>query len=119
MGNILKQISNVLKQDDTDVYFPSQHKGECAKEYIVIKMDGAVQEINVSSERPIYTIMCYVPETNYSRLESFVFETKQKMKKLFPLIMYVGNETPSFYEEKIKAHMISFQYQACRKIENW
>ncbi len=101
------------------------------KEYIVIKTDGTITEPVVSSERPIYTVMCYVPQNNYSRLESFVEETKRKMKNVFPLVMYIGkknvfplvmyigNETPSFYDEEIKAHMISFQYQGCRKLENW
>lgn len=117
--SILKQIRDVLEKDGTDVYFPTQHKGECLEEYIVVKSDGVIEEMVVSSERPIYTLLCYVPENKYSRLEEFVLETKQKMKKVFPLVMYVGNETPSFYDEKAKAHMISFQYIGCRKIENW
>mgnify|MGYP007124589896 CR=1 FL=1 len=119
MSSILKTVYDVLKKDGkTDVFFPSQHKGECLKEYIVIKADGAIEETTVSSERPIYTLLCYVPHDEYSRLETLVAETKQKMKKVFPLVMYIGNETPSFYDETVKAHMISFQYQALRKIEN-
>lgn len=117
--SILKDIRDVLEIDGTDVFFPTQHEGECNKEYIVIKKEGTTTEPIVSSERPIYTIMCYVPQNNYSRLESFVDETKTKMKKMFPTLMYVGNETSSFYDEEVKAHMISFQYQGCRKLENW
>lgn len=117
--SILKTIRKALEEGNTDVFFPIQHKGECMKEYIVIKTDGTITEPVVSSERPIYTVMCYVPQNNYSRLESFVEETKRKMKNVFPLVMYIGNETPSFYDEEIKAHMISFQYQGCRKLENW
>ena len=41
------------------------------------------------------------------------------MKKVFPMIRYIGNETASFYDEDVNAHMISFQYQGCRKISNW
>lgn len=118
--SIIKTIRDVLEQDGaTDVFFPSQHKGECLKEYIVVKTDGTITEAVVSSERPIYTILCYVPENQYSRLETFVAETKQKMKKVFPLVMYIGNETPSFYDDDVKGHMISFQYQGCRRLENW
>ena len=43
--------------------------------------------------------MLYVPVNRYGRIESFMFETKQKMKQIFPLVMYVGNETASFYDE--------------------
>lgn len=114
---ILKQIYNALKADGTDVYFPAQHKGECLKEYIVIKADG-VAPTTVSSERPIYTIMLYVPDNKYTRLESFMLETKEKMKSVYPLVSYAGNETPSFYDDEVKGHMISFQYQGIRKIYN-
>lgn len=115
--SILTQIRDCLEEDGTDVYFPSQHKGNCIKEYVVVKEDGATTVYGVSSERPIYTIMCYVPENNYSRLEPFVLEIKKKMKQIFPLVMYLGNETSSYYDEEIRGHMISFQYQGCRKIE--
>lgn len=119
MKEIIKQIKDTLSSDGTETYFPGQKKGECINKYIVIKMDGSAQEVTVSSERPLYTIMCYVPENNYSMLESFVYETKNKMKHLFPMLMYIGNETPSFYDNNIKAHMISFQYIGCRKLNNW
>lgn len=117
--SILKQTYDLLKQNGYDVYFPAQHKGECEKEYIVIKLEDAPEELNVSSERPIYTIMCYVPERNYSLLETMIYDVKQVLKRMFPTLMYAGNQTPSFYDEKTKSHMISFQYQGIRKINNW
>ena len=116
---VSKQIYDLLKQNNFDVYFPSQHKGECISKYVVIKHDGVYQPLTVSSERPIYTIMCYVPEQNYSELESFVLEIKRTMKDIFPLVMYLGNETPSYYDDSVKGHMISFQYYGARKIKNW
>ena len=115
--SILKSIRDVLEKDGTKVYFPTQHKGDCLEKYLVVKLDGSNIEMTVSSERPIYTIMCYVPKNEYSTLENFVYETKQKMKQIYPLVMYAGNETPSYYDEQIQGHMISFQYQGCRKIE--
>mgnify|MGYP000500093019 CR=1 FL=1 len=53
---VSKQIYDLLKQNNFDVYFPSQHKGECISKYVVIKHDGVYQPLTVSSERPIYTI---------------------------------------------------------------
>ena len=54
---VIKQIRDILEENGTDVYFPSQHKGECIKEYIVIKNDGSTDEYTVSAERPLYTVL--------------------------------------------------------------
>lgn len=118
MKTILEQIYDVLRDDGTPVFFPEQKTGECLEPYIVIKTEGTIKPLIVSSERPIYTIMCYVPKNNYRTLEKLVTETKEKMRALYPLLMYEGNETPSFYDDNVKAHMISFQYLNCRKIIN-
>lgn len=118
MKSIIEQIRDAIAVDGTEVYYPSQHKGECLKEYVVVKSEGTYEQQTVSSERPLYTIMLYVPVNRYGRIESFMFETKQKMKQVFPLVMYAGNETASFYDKDKNAHMVSFQYQGCRKIEN-
>lgn len=118
MKPVLKQMYDCLKQNNINVYFAGQHEGECAEKYTVIKKGGATTEYNVSAERPLYTIMCYVPKHNYSDIEEYVFEIKKHMKELYPLVMYTGNETDSFYDENVKGHMVSFQYQGCRKIES-
>lgn len=118
MKPVLKQIYDCLKQNNINVYFAGQHEGECTERYTVIKKGGATTEYNVSSERPLYTIMCYVPKHNYSDIEEYVLEIKKHMKELYPLVMYTGNETDSFYDENVKGHMVSFQYQGCRKIES-
>lgn len=115
--SIQKQIVDVLRKDGSKVYFPEQHEGECLNNYLVVKSEGAIPLLGTSSERPIYTIMCYVPKNRYSDLESLVFKTKQKMKELYPMLMYAGNESPSIYDEDLKAHMVSFQYQGCRRIK--
>lgn len=117
--SILKQIYDTIAEDGTETFFPSQHSGECIKEYVVIKLEDITVPLTVSSERPLYTIMCYVPQNNYSRLESLIYETKQKLKKMYPTIMYIGNETASFYDSDVKGHMKSFQYTGCRKIEQY
>lgn len=118
MTDIIKQIYDNIKEAGFDVYFPTQHKGECKKRYVVIKQSGVYKPLNVSTERPLYTIMCYVPENNYSDLEKMIRVVKQSMRKLFPMLFYAGNETESFYDEDVKAHMVSFQYQGERKLVN-
>ena len=37
MKSIIEQIRDAVAVDGTEVYSPSQHKGECLKEYVVIK----------------------------------------------------------------------------------
>ena len=32
--SILKEVRKTLSSDGTEVYFPSQHEGECLNEYI-------------------------------------------------------------------------------------
>lgn len=115
---IIQDIRDAIQGDGIDCFYPGQHKGECTKEYVVVKTGGTIST-DVSSERPIYTIMCYVPVNKYSKLETLIFNTKKSIKKVFPLVSYIGNETASYYDEDVKAHMISFQYAGCRKIENW
>ena len=117
--SILKTIYDTLKKDGIKVYMPGTHKGECLEPYAVVKLDGATPDLIVSSERPVYTILLYVPINQYTKLEDFEIEVKNSMKKVFPLVMYVGNETPSYYEEDKKAHMVSFQYLGCRKVNNF
>lgn len=116
--SIVKQIIDTL-ESVIKTYMPSQHKGECLEPYAVIKLDGVTAMYSVSSERPLYTIMIYVPYNQYSKLEEYSIKIKQEMKKLFPLVMYAGNETSSYYDEDVNGHMVSFQYQGIRKIENY
>ena len=115
MASIIKQMYDVLAEYE-DVFFPSQHKGNCISPYYVVKMDGATAETSISSERPLFSVLCYVPRNKYSYLEIMRDNAKKAMRTLFPMLMYVGNETSSIYDEDIDGHMISFQYQACRKI---
>lgn len=115
--SVLKQIYDCLKNNGYDVYFPSQHEGECLDPYIEVKYDGTMELVGVSSDRPIYDILCYVPENNYSMLERMIFDIKVVLKALYPMIQQTGNETAAYYDEDLKAHMISVQYQGIRKLE--
>lgn len=119
MESILKKIFDALEDEKTEVYFQGKHKGECLKRYNVIKLGGSDIEPMITSERPIYIIMCYVPESRYTELETFIFETKQKLKTLYPQIEYDGMETPAFYDEEANAYRVSFQYVGIRKVGFW
>lgn len=105
-----------LKKAGFDVYSPGTNVGECTKEYIVVKNDGSSKHTTVSSDNDLYAVMCYVPKENYSRLEPMVQEVKKAMKGLEPMILPYGSQTPSYYDDSYKAHMISIEYKNYKKI---
>lgn len=105
-----------LKKAGFDVYSPGTKVGECTKEYIVVKNDGSSKHPIVSSDNDLYAVMCYVPKENYSRLEPMVQEVKKAMKGLEPMILPYGSQTPSYYDDSYKAHMISIEYKNYKKI---
>lgn len=105
-----------LKKAGFDVYSPGMKTGECIKEYIVVKNDGATKHPSFSTDNDLYAVMCYVPKENYSRLEPMVQEVKKAMKGLEPMILPYGSQTPSYYDDSYKAHMISIEYKNYKKI---
>lgn len=107
-----------LKHEGFDVYFPSQKLGDCVKEYIVVKKGESVPHLTFSSIVDIYLIMCYVPKFRYSDMEKLTFRVKKAMKKAYPLFIENGIETPSYYDDNIKAHMVSIEYKNYKKNYN-
>lgn len=105
-----------LKKAGFDVYSPGMKTGECTKEYIVVKNDGSTKHLSFSTDNDLYAVMCYVPKENYSRLEPMVQEVKKAMKGLEPMILPYGSQTPSYYDDSYKAHMISIEYKNYKKI---
>ena len=105
-----------LKKAGFDVYSPGIKVGECTEEYIVVKNDGSSKHPTLSSDNDLYAVMCYVPKENYSRLEPMVQEVKKAMKGLEPMILPYGSQTPSYYDDSYKAHMISIEYKNYKKI---
>jgi hypothetical protein len=60
--------------------------------------------------------MCYVPKQSYSTLEPMVQEVKEHMKELVPIFHPQGQETPSYYDDSVKAHMVSIEYKNYKKL---
>ena len=105
-----------LKRAGFDVYSPGTKIGECTSEYLVIKNDGSSKHISFSTDVDLYAIMCYVPKDKYSTLELLVQKVKKSMKELEPMIKPYGSQTPSYYDDSIKAHMISIEYKNYKKL---
>ena len=105
-----------LKEENFETYSPGIKIGECISEYIVVKNDGSSKHPSFSTDVDLYAIMCYVPKDKYSTLETLVQRIKLSMKKMEPMIRAYGSQTPSYYDDSIKAHMINIEYKNYKKI---
>lgn len=105
-----------LKSKGFDVYWPAQRLGECTSPYIVIKNDGSYKHVHFSTDRDMYAVQCYVPRLQYSKLEPMVQAVKKAMKELYPMFMPYGQQQPAFYDDGIKAHYITIEYENYKKI---
>lgn len=105
-----------LTKSGFDVYPPGIKAGECTSQYIVVKNDGSTRHANISTDDDFYAVMCYVPKSSYSTLEPMVQAVKRTMKELEPMILPYGSQTPSYYDDSYKAHMVSIQYKNYKKL---
>ena len=115
-ASIWQDIFMHLKSSGFSVYSPGIKTGECTSEYLVIKNDGSSRHSSFSTDVDLYSIMCYVPKQKYSELEPLVQRVKKAMKELDPLLKPYGTQTPSYYDDSMKAHMVSIEYKNYKKI---
>lgn len=105
-----------LKNKGYDVYAPAQKVGECTAPYLVIKNDGSYQHVNFTTDRDMYAIYCYVPKLKYSELEPLVQRVKRDMRELYPMFQVYGQQLASFYDDEVKAHYITIEYENYKKV---
>lgn len=105
-----------LKNQGLDVYSPGVKTGECTSEYLVVKNDGSSKHSSFSTDVDLYAVLCYVPKNSYSSLEPLVQRVKNLMKELEPMILPYGSQTPSYYDDSLKAHMVSIEYKNYKKL---
>jgi len=99
-----------------EVYSPGTKTGECTTNYLVVKKDGSVQFGKFSSDIDYYSLLCYVPRDAYSQLEKYVNDAQISMKLLEPMVSYANQKSPSYYDDTLKAHMISVTYKNYKKL---
>jgi hypothetical protein len=107
-----------LESKGYEVYYPAQKVGECKRPYVVVKDEGLTQFQQFSSDIRLYAIMCYVPAARFGDLELMVDKLKEDMKPIYPMYVSTRFETPSFYDDEVKAYMISVQYRNAKKFYN-
>lgn len=107
-----------LKSKGVEVHSPAQHVGECKTSYVVLKDTGTMKMLGYSTTINMFDVMCYVPQNKFSTLESFKETIKGHMKELEKMLSIRPTylETPSYYDEEIKGHMVSMQYELYKQI---
>lgn len=110
-----EDIFDQLKGSGFDVYSPGMKTGDCTTPYIVVAIGSSARHTSFSTDVDLYSVMCYVPKQAYSRLESFVHDVEESMKELMPMILPYGQKQPSYYDDAIKAHMVSITYKNYKK----
>ena len=111
-----QDIYTCLEHAGFEVYPPGLKVGDCTHEYVVIKNDGSTRHPSLSTDMDLYSVMCFVPKNKYSTLEPLVQKVKKAMKGLEPMIIPYGTQTPSYYDDSYKAHMISIEYVNYKKM---
>lgn len=111
-----QDIFKHLRKSGFDVYSPGTKNGECVKEYVIVKYNGSAAHSSFSTDNDYYSVLCYVPRDKYSKLEVFVQKVKRAMKDLEPMILSKGSQSPSYYDDAYKAHMVSIEYINHKKL---
>jgi len=120
MSSRWQDIQLHLKENGFDARSPGVSVGGkvgvCKAPYLVVKHNGSTRKPGFSTDIDTYSVMVYVPQEAYSELEVQVQRVKEVMKKLEPMILPQGFQTPSYYDDGFKAHMISIEYKNYKKM---
>lgn len=109
-------ISDTLTENGIDVFPPAGYKGECKKEYVVLKQDGGTPIGVFSSERIYFRFELRVPKEKYSFLSVYENQVKAVLdSKLYPMIMPYGQTEPDYFDDNQNAHMRTFLYYNNRR----
>ena len=105
-----------LKNKGFEVYFVGQHLGDALTDYVVIRDGGSSQKSTLSTQISYIELLCYVPESSFSRLEPLVINVKEAMKELFPMLKNTQYEQPAFSDDSNKSFMKTLQFQYNKQI---
>lgn len=106
-------IFDILSKSGFKVYAPNTHKGECAEDYLVLKMTNATQFSNYSTQIALYDVLCYAK--NYTDCLNLKEKVKLAMQKAKFSVMPTDNETEAFFDDDVKGYMASVEYRNYRK----
>lgn len=114
--NRWQDIFKHLESKGYKVYSPGTKLGDCLFKYIVVKFDGSTKLAGISTDDDLYSLLLYVPQQEYSQLDSFVQEVKKAMRELEPMILPYGSTLPSYFDDAVHAHYATIEYKNHKKI---
>lgn len=112
-----EDIFKHLERSGFDVFPPGVKVGDCTDPYVVVTISSSTQHSSFSTNVDLYSVLCYVPKQSYSKLEPLVRSVEKAMVELKPMILPYGQKQSSFYDDSIKAHMVSIMYKNYKKEE--
>lgn len=105
-----------LKSKGYDCYMPGQHVGETLTKYLVIKFNGPIPLNGVTSHQDLYAVMCYVPESQYFELDSFLQEVRSAVLELRPMFMpNTSAQSFSAFDEAARGYYITMEFTNTKK----
>lgn len=116
MSTRWQDIFNQLKTAGIDVYSPASKRGECLTPYCVVLQETSQRVVGISTDIDYYSVLCYVPQGNYSGVADYVNAVKTSMRALEPMIKPTGAVTTPYLDEDVKAFMVSIEYRNYRKL---
>ena len=104
----MMELFDFLYENDIEVYFVGQKKGECTSNYAVVRDAGTLGEGNNKIGSQLIDIILFSKQV--TDLISFKNKIKELMKG-FKTVRYIGEETPIIPESDFKAFSCSIVYQ--------
>lgn len=111
MNSRWEDIISYLKDVGFDAYAPGRHKGDCLSPYIVVKMGPTSPYQNFSTNLHVYELLVYIPRDQISASEEILNNIETQMKALEPMIMPQHTRSSPYYDEGVKAWMVSLGYR--------
>ena len=111
---MIKKLFDFLFDNDIDVYFPGQHKGECTSNYVVIK-ENTTSSLNGITGSGLIDLLFFVPESDYLECANYRKKVKEILEN-FKDIEFTGNETGPVTDDSVKAYTFSLMYKKYKRI---
>ena len=109
------ELFDFLTENDFDVYFIGQKKGNCTKKFIVIRDSGIIPITSNKTATQIIDIIGYVPNSKYTEIEPFKENIKEVMKE-YPARI-TGEESPVVPDNEVKGYTFVITYQIQKLIQ--